>query len=315
MAPDSDSIVPTLGFIGLGAMGGQMARRLLGAEHRLVAFDIDAERLAACVGAGAWAAESAVDAVQRSQVVLTSLRSSAVFVEVAEESLVPNARPGQVFIDLGTTEAPETRRLAAALAARGATLLDAPVSGGPGGSQSGTLRIFVGGDEAAYRRCRPILEVLGDPERIVYCGPSGCGQVVKGVNQLAMGLGDAAYLEAIAFGVRAGADPEAIRQGVGGDEGWRAHFAALAKRVLDGTAETCWVKFPELPYFLAEAREKGFEPPLTRALYEFCRAAERSYRDNMGRPTVSFWHELMTRPRPPAPAPADAREQERSQEG
>ena len=298
MSSDTSGAKPRLGFIGLGAMGGPMARNLMRAGYPLAAFDIDAERLAACVAAGAAAAENAEDAVRRADVVLTSLRSSAIFVEVAEQALVPSARAGQVFIDLGTTEAAQTRRLAAAFAARGAALLDAPVSGGPGGSASGTLRMFVGGDRAVADRLQPLLEVLGDPARIVYCGPSGCGQIVKGVNQLAMGLADAAYLEAIALGVRAGIDPEAIRVGVGGDDDWRGHFASLAKRVADGRGESVVVKFPELPYFLSEAAEQHVLLPLTRALYEFCTAGDVSFRDNMGRPTVSFWRELLTRPAP-----------------
>jgi len=294
-------MLPDLGFIGLGAMGGPMARNLAKAGYRVAAFDLVADRIAACTEAGATPAGSSADVVRRSDVVLTSLRSSAIFVEVAESELVPNAREGQVFIDLGTTEAPETRRLAAAFAARGAALLDVPVSGGAGGSESGTLRMFAGGDEAVYRRCRPILEVLGDPERIVYCGPSGCGQVVKGVNQLAMGLADAAYLEAIAFGVRGGAALDAIRRGVGGEEGWRGHFAYLVGRVAGATAESCWVKFPELPYFLAEARDRGFELPLTEALHDFLGAGELDCRDNMGRPTASFWREVTTRRRAAEP--------------
>jgi len=294
MASDSGNSLPTLGFIGLGAMGGPMARNLIRAGYPLVAFDIDAERLAAVVEAGATRAESSPDAAKRGEVVLTSLRSSAIFVEVTENELLPNAREGQVLIDLGTTAPPETRRLAAAFGDKGATLIDVPVSGGPQGATNGTLRMFAGGDEAVYRRCRPILEVLGDPQRIVYCGPSGAGQVVKGVNQLAMGLGDAAYLEAIAFGVRAGVDPAAIRTAVGGEEGWRGHFGALAQRVVDGTAEGVVVKFPELPYFLREADERGIALPLTRALYAFCKAGDLSFHDNMRRPTVSFWRELTT---------------------
>ncbi len=111
----------------------------------------------------------------------------------------------------------------------------------------------------------------------------------------AMGLGDAAYLGAIAFGVRAGADLEAMIKAVGNESGWRGHFAHLARRVKAGTAEKCWVKFPELPHFLREAREKGFPVPLTTALYDFCRAGGIDRRDNMGRPSASFWHELMTR--------------------
>ena len=295
----ADAGLPSLGFIGLGAMGGPMVARLLQAGYRLTAFDIDADRLDACVAAGAARGASSADVVARSDAVLTSLRSSAIWAEVAETELVPNVREGQIFIDLGTVAPPETRRLAPAFAAKGAALLDVPVSGGPGGSKSGTLRMFAGGDEAAYWRCRPILEVLGDPERVVYCGPSGCGQVAKGVNQLAMGLADAAYLEALAFGVRAGIDPEALGQSVGGEGGWRAHFAHLARRVAEGTAESCWVKYPEFPYFLAEAAERGQPLPITEALKAFLDAGDVSHLDNMRRPTASLWHELMTRDAPP----------------
>jgi len=301
MVSDSDPALPSLGFIGLGAMGGAMAPNLLAAGYCLTAFDIDAERLDTCVAAGAARGESSADVVARSDVVLTSLRSSAIWAEVAEGELVPNAREGQIFIDLGTVAPPETRRLATAFAAKGAALLDVPVSGGPGGSKSGTLRMFAGGDREVYERCRPILEVLGDPERVVYCGPGGCGQVAKGVNQLAMGLADAAYLEAIAFGVRAGINPDALRQSVGGEGGWRGHFAHLARRVAQGTAESCWVKYPEFPYFLAEAAERGQPLPITEALKAFLDAGDLSHHDNMRRPTASLWHELNARSTPPSP--------------
>jgi 3-hydroxyisobutyrate dehydrogenase-like beta-hydroxyacid dehydrogenase len=284
---------PKLGFIGLGRMGSGMALNLARAGYPLTVFDVAAERLVDCVAAGAVAAESARQLVEASEVVLTSLPSSAVFVAVAEADLLPAARAGQVFVDLGTTECPEARRVAAALAEKGAALLDAPVSGGSGGAAAGTLHIFVGGERAAYDCCRAILEVLGDPERVAYCGPSGTGQAVKGVNQLAMGLVAAAYLEAIAFGVRAGADPEAIAQSVGGDDGWRRRVAQFARMARDGTAEDAFIKFPELPYFLREARERGFAMPMTEALFAFCDAGPRNWADNMGRPRVSFWHQLM----------------------
>ncbi|GIX06756.1 MAG: hypothetical protein KatS3mg115_1159 [Candidatus Poribacteria bacterium] len=110
-----------------------------------------------------------------------------------------------------------------------------------------------------------------------------------------MGLGAAAYLEALAFGVRAGVPIEPILQGVGGESGWRALFAAVARQVQEG--RTVFVKFPELPYFLAEAQEQGFPLPLTEALYEFLKDAPREFEDNMNRPIPSFWAELMSRPR------------------
>lgn len=291
---DMSKVLAPIGFLGLGAMGSRMARNLLRAGYPLYGFDIDPQRLAAIVADGAVAAANAAEVVRCAEVVLTSLPSSESFVQVAEESLLPNARADQIFIDLGTTTPPETHRLAAAFKAQGATLLDVPVSGWITGAEQGTLRMFVGGDEATFVDCLPILEVLGDPEYIIYCGSSGAGQVVKGVNQLASGLGAAAYLEAIAFGVRAGVDPEVINAAVGGGDGWRQHFRVVARQVVAGKGDQVGVKFRELPYYLGEAQEQGFELPLTQTLYAFCDAGERVVIDD-NRPAPSFWHELLAR--------------------
>ena len=137
------------------------------------------------------------------------------------------------------------------------------------------------------------MEVVGEPKYVVYCGPSGSGQIVKGVNQLAMGLGDAAFMEAIAFGVCAGVDPAAIRNAVGMGDGWRGQFDRIAKRIIDGEGGTLVVKYPELPYFLAAAETAGFEIPLTEALYEFCKNENYEMLDNMNRPARSFWRTLI----------------------
>lgn len=285
-----------LGFIGLGVMGGPMARNLVLAGYPVTVFDLDPAQIDLLVADGAQAADSAAALAEAADILLTSLPSSAVFVQVAEETLLPAARPGQIIIDMGTTTGPETRRLAAAFADMGATLIDAPVSGGGRGAESGSLHIFVGGDEAAVQQCWPLLQVLGNPEHVVHCGPSGSGQVVKAVNQLAMGLVDAAYMEAIAFGVQAGVEPSIIAQAVGGPDGWRAHLKRLTRRVIDGSAEGIVTKFPELPYFLTEAEDRQMQAPLTRALFAFLDAGPRNWRDNMNRPTVSFWHEVNHRP-------------------
>ena len=281
-----------IGFIGVGAMGGPMARRLLAAGLSVCAFDTDAERLAACAESGVQLASDAAEVVARGEIVLLSLPSSEVFVRVAEQTLLPNARPGQIFVDCGTTTPTETRRLAQRLAERDAFLVDAPVSGGANGAERGVLRTFVGGDPEAVARVRPILETIGGAEGLTACGPSGAGQIVKGVNQLAMGLGAAAYLEAVAFGVRAGVDPAIIDQAVGGDgEHWRAIVRQTAQAVADGRGARIGVKFRELPYYLHAARELGFDLPLTDALYAFCDRGERVVTDD-NRPAPSFWHEL-----------------------
>ena len=284
--------LPTTGFIGLGNMGGRMAKNLHNAGYPLIGYDIDAAKCEALAAIGATAGKNTTEVVRNSDVILTSLRSSDIFCSVAEQHFIPNAREGHVFIDLGTTEVEKTRAIATALAEKGATLIDAPVSGGPHGSETGTLRIFVGGDTAVVEKCRSILEVLGEPKYVVYCGPSGSGQTVKGVNQLAMGLGAAAYMEAMAFGVCAGVDPNAIREAVGMGDGWRGQFDGIAKRIIDGDGKQLVVKYPELPYFLAAAEAAGFEIPLTEALYEFCRNENYEMFDNMNRPSRSFWRTL-----------------------
>jgi 3-hydroxyisobutyrate dehydrogenase-like beta-hydroxyacid dehydrogenase len=141
------------------------------------------------------------------------------------------------------------------------------------------------------------MRVLGAAERTTYCGPSGCGQVAKGVNQLGMALSVAAMLETLAFGVRAGLPVETVRAAVAGDGsagGWRRDLYTVAARVIGGGGEQLGVKFRELPYFLREAHEQGFSLPLADALYAFCDEGERVVVDD-NRPAPSFWHELMAR--------------------
>ncbi len=284
--------LPTIGFIGLGNMGGRMAKNLHNAGYPLIGYDIDTAKCTTLTAAGATAGNDTTQVVENSDVVMTSLRSSDVFCSVAEQHLIPNARDGHIFIDLGTTEVEKTREIETALTEKGATLIDAPVSGGPHGSETGTLRIFVGGDAEVVKKCRQILEILGEPKYVVYCGPSGSGQIVKGVNQLAMGLGDAAFMEAMAFGICAGVDPTAIREAVGMGDGWRGQFDRIAERIIDGEGKNLVVKYPELPYFLAAAEAAGFETPLTEALYEFCKNGNYEMFDNMNRPSRSFWRTL-----------------------
>ena len=285
--------LPKIGFIGLGNMGGRMAKNLHNAGYPLIGYDIDAAKCEALTVIGATAGKDTTAVVTNSEIIMTSLRSSDVFCSVAEQHLIPNARDGHVFIDLGTTEVEKTQELSTVFAEKGATLIDAPVSGGPHGSETGTLRIFVGGEAMVVEKCRPILEILGESKYVVYCGPSGSGQIVKGVNQLAMGLGAAAYMEAMAFGVCAGVDPQAIRDVVGMGGGWRGEFDRIAKRIIDGEGKTLVVKYPELPYFLAAAEASGFEIPLTEALYEFCKKENYEMFDNMNRPSRSFWQTLL----------------------
>jgi 2-hydroxy-3-oxopropionate reductase len=277
-----------IGFIGLGWMGSNFTGRLLQAGWRLEVFDIVPQKRAALVDQGAAAADSADQVIRECEVVLTSLPSSAVFETVAAESVVPLARSGQVIVDLGTTELGLTRRTAAALAAKGAALLDAPVSGDP----RRPVYVFVGGERGAFDCVEPVLQVLAAPDHLTLAGTSGAGQILKGVNQLSMGVVQAAWLEAVSYATRQGIDPQTVKQAVGGAEGWRAELARVSQQIADGKGELNDLKFAELPYFLDAAEQSGLELPLTRALFEFCDHGSRDWRDNMSRPYVSFWHML-----------------------
>lgn len=286
--------LPTVGFIGLGAMGGAMARNLLAAGFPLTGYDLKAELTAAIAGAGGQIAASVGELVDRCDLICTSLPSSQAWVTVAETEILPQARTGQTVVDFGTVTPPETRRLASLFAKKDVALLDAPVSGGPGGAERADLYCFVGGDPTAVEEMRPLLQTVAGAEKITYCGSSGSGQVVKGVNQLMMGLADAAYLEALSFGVNHGVDAAILEQALGTSGRWRADLNRTARRIVAGEGENVGVKFRELPYFLRAAAEAGFDLPLTERLHAFCDAGERVVIDD-NRPAPSFWRELTGR--------------------
>ena len=283
--------LPTLGFIGLGEMGAPMAHNLMAAGYDLVGFDLDRERLSAAADAGATIGDSVADVVAKCDVILTSLPSSSSWVQAAEQEILPHVRPGQIMIDFGTVSPPETRRLAALFAEKGVDLLDVPVSGGGGGAQKAQLYMFVGGKKETVERCRPILETVGGSENLTYCGPAGAGQAVKGVNQLMMGLGNAAYLEAISAGVNEGVDINVIEQAIGSQGRWRADLSATARQIANGDGLKVGVKFRELPYFLQAAQAAGYDLPMTDAVRAYIENGERVTIDDH-REAPSFWHEL-----------------------
>src|SRR5262249_22646417 len=119
---------------------------------------------------------------------------------------------GAVVIDMSSISPVATRRLAKAVAARGATMLDAPVSGGEIGAKGGSLSIMVGGEESAFARVRPILDCMGNPERVIYIGGSGAGQICKVCNQIAIGGALSGVSEAFALARKAGVDAARVRQ-------------------------------------------------------------------------------------------------------
>jgi len=281
--------LPHLGFIGLGSMGGPMAQNLVQAGYTLTVFDLDSQKVKAL--SGAQVATTIESLVKESDIVLTSVPSFEIAVTVAEE-LLAFARANQIFIELSTITPSQAIELAKAYAVNGAVRLDVPVSGGAVGAQKGNLRMFVGGDKDTVAQCQPLFEVLGDPDRIVYCGEAGSGQMVKIVNQVTMGLSNAIYLETIGYGAKMGIDIDAMTQAIGGNEPWRQQFERIAQRIKDGNATHTDIKFVQLQQFSDDAMAQGYMMPLARALFEFCDKGERISQEEIY-PAPSFWHELM----------------------
>lgn len=280
-----------LGFIGIGPMGGKMSRWLLNAGYPMLISDIDQAKLDAVKAEGADVTRDNAEVVQKCDVVLTSLPLSEVWVRVCENELIPNARPGQIFIDMGTVTPPETRRIAKLFKEKGAHLIDAPVSNC--GSAQSKLHIFIAGEREIVDKVWHLFEVMGYPDRYDYVGPSGSGQVVKGVNQLGIGLVNAALLEIMSLAVNCGVDPEVVQKVVclKNTVSWRGLMYDMCDTIASGKAENVVVKHGQLTHYLKEAAANGFEMPLTRALYEFLKDAPETIKD-ANRRSPSMWNEL-----------------------
>jgi 3-hydroxyisobutyrate dehydrogenase len=212
-----------IGFIGLGIMGAGMAPNLQKAGHQLLVSDIRHDAAAPHLANGAEWAATPRDVAAGSEIVFTSLPGPPEMEAVAlgENGLLAGMKPGGVYFDLSTNAPSMVRKVEAAFAERGAAMLDAPVSGGPQGAKSGRLAIWVGGDQAVFDRCKPVLDAIGDAAR--YVGPIGAGSVAKLVHNCAGYIVTVGMAEVFTMGVKAGVDPlaiwEAVRMGAIGRRG------------------------------------------------------------------------------------------------
>jgi 3-hydroxyisobutyrate dehydrogenase-like beta-hydroxyacid dehydrogenase len=173
-----------IAFIGLGSMGMPMLAHLLKASHTVRAYARNPAARAQALALGARLCDSPADAAQGARFVITNVTATqdVESVLLGKDGVIHSASAGTICIDHSTIATDGTRRMASALAAKGITLLDAPVSGGSQGAVAGTLSVMVGGDAAAYAAALPLLQLYG--KTIVHVGDSGAGQVVKACNQM-----------------------------------------------------------------------------------------------------------------------------------
>jgi 3-hydroxyisobutyrate dehydrogenase len=234
----SETAKPTVGFIGLGVMGGAMAANLQKAGYPLVVNEVRREAAEPHLAAGARWADTPRDLARQCEVMFTCLPGLAQIEAVAlgPDGLIQGIRPGHAYFEMSTNSLELAKRLHAAFADKGAHMLDAPISGGALGAKRGRLAIWVGGDAQAYRRNEPVLKAMGDHP--VHVGDIGTGLVTKLVHNCTSQATQAAIAEVFVLGVKAGAEPlalwRAIRQG---SIGRRRTFDGLIDEVLPARFE------------------------------------------------------------------------------
>lgn len=200
----------TIGFIGVGNMGGPMARNLVKAGHDVKAFDLSTAALNAVVEAGATAASSAADAATGVDVVITMLPAGqhvrSVYLD--EGGVLSVAKKGALLVDSSTIDIDSARAVAAAAEKAGFQFLDTPVSGGVGGAEAGTLTFMCGGSEDGFARAKPVLEAMG--QKIVLAGEAGAGQAAKVCNNMLLAISMIGTCEAFMLGEKLGLDPQKL---------------------------------------------------------------------------------------------------------
>ena len=203
-----------VGFIGLGHMGAPMSSNVLAAGHDLVVHDVRPDAAAGLLAAGAAWAESPRQAGADRDVVITMLPGPSQVEEVllGPDGLLAGLPASATWIDMSTSAPAVADRARASAGSGGLAILDAPVAGGITGARDGTLQIFVGGPAEDYQRLRPLLETMGDRERILHVGSYGAGYTVKLMLNLLWFAYVSLTAEALTIGVRAGVDVATLRR-------------------------------------------------------------------------------------------------------
>ncbi len=200
----------TIGFIGLGNMGGPMAANLVKAGHTVLGLDLSEEANAAHEAAGGIRAQGVAELASAADVIVTMLPAGAHVRKVHLEAggILENAKPGTLMIDSSTIDVQSARDVIGAVSEKGMLMVDAPVSGGVGGATAGTLTFMVGGSDAAFEAAKPYLDIMG--KTIVHAGGDGNGQAAKICNNMILGISMIGVSEAFVLAEKLGLDAQKL---------------------------------------------------------------------------------------------------------
>jgi 3-hydroxyisobutyrate dehydrogenase len=277
-----------VGFIGLGQMGAPMSGNLLAAGHDLIVHDARPAAAGPLLEAGALWAATPFQAADGRDVVITSLPAprDVERVLLGAGGLLDGLEPGSIWVDMSTSVPEVADRVRALAEPRGVGVVDAPVSGMTTGARAGTLQIFVGGTDHDYGRVRPVLEALGDSERITHVGPHGAGYTVKLMLNLLWFAHVCATAEVLSIGVAAGVDLGILRASLLASPA-ASHFveADVLSVLRDGDYDEGFalaLACKDLGLAIDLARATGVPAELSAVVEQIYRRARAQYGDSGG---------------------------------
>ena len=287
----------TIGFIGMGMMGGGMAANLLKADFDMVAYDIDPARNERFASLGAKIAHGPAGVAQGASTVICIVETTAQVREVVlgDGGIIEGAQEGDIFVCSATIDPLAVKEMHAILAGKGIKMLDAPVSGGVPRAVSGDLSIIVGGDGAVVEACRPYFDAMS--ANVFHMGEIGHGLAMKLCNNMITQVTKVVIAEAMALGAKAGLDPQQMVDVISVSTGNSDSFRAAAPRYLSGDfspggtidisykdqeLETGFAKALGVPMFMAAASQQ---------VYQMARAAGLNKKD--GSSLIMLYEEMV----------------------
>ncbi len=283
--------LPRVAFVGLGTMGRPMAANLARAGFPLSLATKSAGKAAAAArelsegGRDVRAAATPAEAARGASVIVSCVPDAPEVEEVhlGADGTARTAEAGAVVVDCSTIDAVRARSVASALAAKGLSFLDAPVSGGQKGAVEGTLTFFVGGDAAALERARPVFEAMG--KRLTHLGPSGAGQLGKAVNQILVANNLMAVCEALAFAAKSGLPLGPLHEALVGGAARSWALEVLGKKMIDRDFEPAFAvkhQQKDLAIVLRNARAAGVPLPGVALVHQLLASLEAEGRGEDG---------------------------------
>jgi 2-hydroxy-3-oxopropionate reductase len=256
----------SVGFIGIGTMGREMAINQAKAGHRVTAYDVRPGAAQELASSGIRAAATIAEAAAGADVVITMLPDTpdVEAVVYGDGGLLANPPPGKLVVDMSTIAPGAVRRMHADLARAGVAFIDAPVSGGPLGARNAALSIMAGGDTAAFEKAKPFFAGMGTT--ITHVGESGAGQTVKLCNQLICGINIQAICEALALGRAAGVDLQQLRKVLLGGSAASWMLDKLGPQMIEGDASAGFridLMLKDLRLVAQQAQENNVPLPAT----------------------------------------------------